>query len=143
MKIDKNKYLEKIECIDKMLDNEDVLNEYITNIENNKFDIPLNIEEIVKFKINSENLDYARKNNYKYLNILKVACFTFVVMIIWTAMTNISFASKTSEDLIAKEEVENLERESKISTIYGKVNDFTSIFSSALLSPIEFKGGEK
>lgn len=142
MKINKNEYLEKIEYIDKILDNDDILNEYITNIEDSKFDVPSNIEEIVKLKINNEKLNSTRKNNYKYLNILKVACFTLVVMVTWTAMTNISFASKRSET-VAKEEVENVEKENKIAAVYGKVNEFTNTFSSLLLSPMEFEGGER
>jgi len=140
MKIDNKKYLQKVEYIDKLLEDDNRLEEYITNIENSKFEVPSNIEELIKIKIDCENRK--GKESYKFFNILKVACFSLVVMITWTAMTNISFASKNS-DVVAKEEVDNVEEENKISTIYGKVNEFTNTFSSLLLSPVEFKGGER
>lgn len=144
MKIDKKQYLKNINYIDKMLSNNDMLDEYISNIENSKFEVPSDIEEIIKLKINNEKLDNKKKSNYKYINILKVACFSLVVMITWTAMTNISIYNKSSQNMAKeKNQVDNVERENKISIIYGKVNDFTNTFSSLLLSPIDFKGGER
>lgn len=142
MKIDKKQYLEKINYIEEMLSNEDMLSKYISNIENSKFETPENINEIIKLKINNKMLDDKKKNSYKYLNILKVACFTLVVMVMWTVMTNIPISKNSSEN-IANVEVENVEKENRIHTIYGKVNDFTSTFSNVLLSPIEFKGGKR
>lgn len=142
MKIDKKQYLEKINYIDEMLSNEDMLSKYISNVENSKFETPENINEIIKLKINNKKLDDKKKNSYKYLNILKVACFTLVVMVMWTVMINIPISKNSSEN-IANVEVENVEKENRIHTIYGKVNDFTSTFSNVLLSPIEFKGGKR
>lgn len=139
MKIDKKKYLKKIDYIDKMLSNTDILDEYVLNIENSEFEVPSNIEEMVRLNINNK-----KKSNYKYLNILKVACFSLVVMITWTAMNNISINRKLNKN-IAKEKnpIDNVEIENRIFVIYGKANDITNTFSSVLLSPTSFEGGEK
>ena len=55
-------------------------------------------------------------------------------MITWTAMNTIDVKDK----YINKEEINNLKSDNKISVIYGKVSDFTNVFSNLLLSPLEY-----
>lgn len=142
MKLNKKYCVKKIKYIDSLLDNKDELDKYINNIENSKLDIPLNIEENIKLKLDTEKVKNDKKNNYKYLNILKVACFCLVVMITWAGMTNIQLTDKEYGD-VKNNEVNNIERVNKISAIYGKVSNFTNVFSNLLLSPIEFERGVK
>ena len=136
MKINEKYYEEKINKINNLLNDEKLFSKYILDIENNELEVPPNLEKNIGLSIKSK-VDL-RKNKYRFFSILKVACFCLVVMLTWTAMTNISFNKK---EQFASEENNNMKEENKISVIYGKVTEFTNNFSNFLLSPIEIERG--
>lgn len=135
-----NHILDKIDEVDTLLNDDEILNNYIIDIENSKINVPILLDSKIKEKINEEII----KNNveddmeasyirpkYSFINILKVACFTLIVMVSWFGMKNIIIENKVS-----KIEVKEVNENNSLSIIFGKVNEYTNMFSSLLLNPI-------
>lgn len=124
-----NNYFSKINKIEKLLKNEEMLNHYISEIENNNLiTSDINLSQNIINNINKKDNTF----KLKVTNFLKVCGFTMITLLLWNVFT----FTNLSENINVKINSENKAK------VYESVNDFTSKFSHFLLVPINFKGGE-
>lgn len=77
------------------------------------------------------------EHKYSVVDILKIACFSLVVMISWGCISNINVNN------VSKIEIDSEKKDDDIFKIYGKFNEYTGKFSNLLLNPINFERGEE
>lgn len=112
----------KIDKIDRLLENDMDLEKYINKIEKNKIEMPMNLKEKIMSKIN-------KKRKIHYADICKIAaCLIFSLAICRT-------------DFIKEDKISNYKREETNTsiTINEKLSDFCKWFTT----PIEINEEEK
>lgn len=133
----------KIEKIEELLEKDEMLEQYLLDLEKGPLKVPISLESSIKSKIQEESIrKKVEKNiqeengNFNFLNLIKVACFTLIVMVCWFGMSNIGIHHEKEE------QKEPVKEENKISAICGKVNEYTNMFSNLLLNPVERERGK-
>lgn len=112
----------KIDKINRLLENDIDLESYINKIEKNKIEIPINLQEKVRSKIN-------RKRKIYYADICKiVACLIFSLAICRT-------------DFIKEDKISNYKHEETKTSI--EINEKLSDFCKWFTTPIEINKEEK
>lgn len=120
---------DRISRIDKLLNNDSLLNEYISMIENSNFGIPEGLDKKVLSFVYEQDKKIIKKSN-KFVDILKIVACTVVALCIWnsTLTSNTSYA--TSKSI-------------KRSEFYVKFDSVMEDISNFFMTPIIFERGEK
>lgn len=86
--------IKKMREIDEMLENDMLLNNYINKMDNKEFEVPLNLKEKIKFKINKKQKKY-------FIDICKIAaCLIFSLAICRTDfIKNDDFKKKDLQEI--------------------------------------------
>lgn len=120
---------DRINRIDRLLNNDSLLNEYIDKIENSNFEIPEGLDKRVLNIIYTQDKKIIKKSN-RFVEILKIVACTVVALCIWnsTLTSNTSYATNKSI---------------KRSEFYTKFDSVMEDISNFFMTPIIFERGEK
>lgn len=119
---------DRIEEIDKLLNDDNLLDKYIDILENSNFEIPIGLENRVLNGVYSQN--NIIKKTSKFFDILKIVACTVVALCIWssTLTSNTSYATNKS--------IKRSEVYTKFDSVVEKISDF-------FMTPIIIEGREK
>ncbi len=133
-------YKNNIKKIDMLNSDEKLLLKYIEDIEKEKIDCPVNLEENILYRISNSNNTSNITNEYlnkqdsqknKVYKILQIVACTIFSLLIWEFGTlNIS-----SLDKIQKESI-NIQS----FKIYGTINEKVRDISDVMMTPFNMKG---
>lgn len=117
---------DRLEEIDKLLNDNNLLDKYINILENSNIDIPIGLENRV---LNGVQSNITKKSN-KFFDILKIVACTVVALCIWssTLTSNTSYATNKSI---------------KRSEFYTKFDSVVENISNFFMTPIIIEGREK
>ena len=125
--------MNKLEYVNNLLEKED-LTEYIQNIEKNSSVSPnKDLKEKILAKcynseienLSKENKKQIYKFNLSFYDILKVACFTFVITLCTELFMNSSYASLDKENNVqTKNNITIYKITEKLDTAINKFSDF-------------------
>lgn len=120
---------DRISRIDKLLNNDSLLDEYINIIENSNFEIPEGLEKNILNFVCTKDKKIMKKSN-RFVDILKIVACTVVALCIWnsTLTSNTSYATNKSI---------------KRSEFYTKFDSVMEDISKFFMTPIIFERGEK
>lgn len=118
----------KLNRIDKLLNNDNLFEEYINKIENSNFEIPIDLEKKILCGIYSKSNNVKKTN--RFFDILKIVACTVVALCIWnsTLTSNTSYATNKSI---------------KRSEFYTKFDSVIENISNFFMTPITIERGEK
>lgn len=118
----------KLDRIDKLLNNDNLFEEYINKIENSNFEIPIDLEKKILCGIYSKSNNVKKTN--RFFDILKIVACTVVALCIWnsTLTSNTSYATNKSI---------------KRSEFYTKFDSVIENISNFFMTPITIERGEK
>lgn len=118
-----------IDEIDKLLNDDSLLNEYINKIDDSNLDIPSGLENRILNGVYVKSTNSLKKQN-KFVDILKIVACTVVAICIWNLClsSNISYATNKN--------IKRSEFYIKFDSVIGDINTF-------FMTPIKFERGEK
>ena len=123
--------MKKIELIDRLLEDDEMLDKYINNLEHNTQSIPYNLNKKILTSINDKKINNKKSSNNMFFDILKVAACTTFVLILWQfVFSNPTTYATTNTDIKESEVYENIDN------IIKKVSEF-------LKSPLNFERGNE
>lgn len=120
---------DKIDEIDKLLNDDSLLTDYINMIENSNLEIPVGLENRILNGVNIKSINKPMREN-KFVGILKIVACTVVALCIWnfSVPSNISYATN-----------KNIKR----SEFYTKFDSVMEDVSAFFMTPIKLERGEK
>lgn len=119
-------YNKKIQKIDELMNNEELLNDYLEILEkNDNIKIPTNLNDNILNKIQQKKETKLIK--LKKIEILKVACFALFAVIMWNVIvtfdTNtINFEEKINKEVKKQNKIENLQ--TNLDKVTNKITTF-------------------
>lgn len=124
-------YNKKIKEIDNIVNDEELLANYIEKIEkDNNIKVPQDLELNIQNKLNINNKN-SNIVKFKNIEILKVACFSLLTIMAW----NVMFMFNDSKTEFEKKEIEKIQRQEKSEQMHSSIDKVTSKITTFFIMP--------
>ncbi|MDO4282955.1 MAG: hypothetical protein Q4D02_04885 [Clostridia bacterium] len=120
---------DKINEIDKLLDDDSLLNDYVSMIDNSNVEIPSGLESRILNGIKVRRINKQYQSN-KFVDILKIVACTVVAICIWNSSIPSNICYATSKNI-------------KRSDVYTKFDSVISDINAFFMTPIKLERREK